>query len=72
MKKFTLTTVDKLSPGDQFLKEGDKLKIVYTVSERQKKSKVLFYVQKGDNRFPDLTNINEQIIYLGKKKNGNV
>ena len=68
MKPNTLTTVDKLSPGDQFIKEGDKNNIIYTVLEFQPRKKGVRRVKKGDLMLPDYTTIKEQIIYIGKNK----
>jgi hypothetical protein len=64
MKKYTMTSVDKLNPGDTFLKEGDLNEIVYTVLDLKCHTKGKVYVKKGDLKMTDMVDVNESIIFL--------
>lgn len=64
MKAFTLTTADKLKPGDTFYKERDANKIIYTMLQLKCRTPGLFYVKKGDLKFTDMVDKKEQIIFL--------
>ena len=64
MKKYTMTTVDKLVVGDTFLKENDQNEIVYTVLELKCSVRGKFYVKKGDLKMTDICGSNESIIFL--------
>jgi len=63
MKKYTLTTADKLQIGDTFVKPEDPLEIIYTVLNMNcKKSRI--FVKKGNNMMPDIIHKKKQVIFL--------
>lgn len=68
MRKYTLTTVDKLKDGDTFLKEDDLNEIVYTVLELKCSVRGKVYVKKGSLKMTDICGTNESIIFLGNGK----
>lgn len=68
MKKYTLTSIDKLKPGDQFVKQDDKNEIVFTVLDLNSNSRVKFYARKGDLKMTDIVDVNEPIIFLRHKQ----
>lgn len=63
MRKYTITSIDKLKPGDQFVKEGDVNEIVFTVLDMPHKE-ASYYVRKGELRMTDIVNKKESIIFL--------
>ena len=64
MKKYTLITIDKLKPGDQFVKQNDKNEIVFTVLNLNSNSSVKFYAKKGELKMTDIIDIKESIIFI--------
>lgn len=64
MKKYTLTTVDRLNIGDTFLKENDVNEVVYTKLGLKNPAPKKFYVRKGELKWPDIMKDNEPIIFL--------
>lgn len=68
MKPLTLTTIDKLKPGDQFYKEKDASKTTFTVLSLQRTSDGKYYVKKGDLKWPDMVDRKESIIFLKHTK----
>lgn len=68
MRRYTLTTLSKLKHGDIFLKEDDKLDIVYEVSPQPCAYGGFLFVKKGDLRMPDMLRKNQAVIFLKHKK----
>jgi len=68
MIRFTLTTIDKLKPGDVFLKQDDRSQTEFTVLELKSGTKGKFYARKGVLKMTDIIDIKEQIIFLRHKK----
>lgn len=66
--KYTLTTIDKLKPGDQFVKQKDKSETVFTVLDLNSNSRVKFYARKGDLKMTDIVDVKEPIIFLRHEK----
>jgi len=64
MKKYTLTTLDRLKSGDTFLKENDKNEIVYEVSPVKCSYGGMLFVKKGDLRLPDMLPKRQSVIFL--------
>lgn len=68
MKKYTLTNIDHLKPGDQFIKENDPNEIVYTIMDMESHTNRFKYCKKGELMMNDKVQRNETLIYLGQKK----
>lgn len=68
MRKYTITTIDKLQPGDQFVKQDDKNEVVFTVSVLKCFTKGKFYAIKGELKMTDIVDKNESIIFLRSAK----
>lgn len=66
MKKYTLTVLKELKPGDTFYKDGDQLEIVYEVLPIVSYAGMMS-VKKGELRLPDMLPKRQAVIFLKHK-----
>lgn len=66
MKKYTLTVLSNLKPGDTFYKDGDKLEIVYEVLPVVPYAGMMS-VKKGELMLPDMLPKKQAVIFLKHK-----
>jgi len=68
MKRYTMTVLSNLKPGDTFLKDGDKNEIIYEVSEVACAFGGMLFVKKGELMFPDMLPKKQSVIFLKHKE----
>lgn len=67
MKRYTLTTLCKLKPGDSFYKDNDNSEIVYIVSHVPCSYGGMRFVIKGELRMADMLPKRQGVIFLKHK-----
>ena len=67
MKKYTMTTLNDLRPGDSFYKDGDMNEIVYVVSDVKCTYHGMRYVRKGELKLADMLPGRQNVIFLKHK-----